>query len=238
MRIYARLQYGQLAALYLLDARQYKDPQVCNKGGALGSSTLNPAQCAAWHDPKRSLLGRQQERWLVDEFAATKSRETAWNVLGQPTLFGQRDFKNGPGQSLWNDGWDGYTAARSRVTDALRQHAVSNPVLLGGDVHENWVGHVKADYADPNSASVGVEFCGTSITSRSSGSAKLAERLAENPHFVFADAQRKGYGVVEFTPRQLTTTLRVVDDVTRQDTQIETLARFTVQAGQPVVERA
>ena len=126
----------------------------------------------------------------------------------------------------------------SRVTDALRQHAVSNPVLLGGDVHENWVGHVKADYADPNSASVGVEFCGTSITSRSSGSAKLAERLAENPHFVFADAQRKGYGVVEFTPRQLTTTLRVVDDVTRQDTQIETLARFTVQAGQPVVERA
>lgn len=238
MRIYSRLQYGQLAALYLLDARQYKDPQVCNKGGALGSSTLNPAQCPAWNDPKRSLLGRQQERWLVDEFAKTKSRETGWNVLGQPTLFGQRDFKNGPGQSLWNDGWDGYTAARSRVTDALRQHAVSNPVLLGGDVHENWVGHVKADYADPSSASVGVEFCGTSITSRSSGSAKLAERLAENPHFVFADAQRKGYGVVEFTPRHLTTTLRVVDDVTRQDTQIETLARFTGQAGQPVVERA
>ncbi len=36
---------------------------------------------------------------------------------------------------------------------------------------------------------------------------------------VKADAQRKGYGVAEFTKAQLTTTLRVVDDVTRQDTK-------------------
>ena len=61
--------------------------------------------------------------------------------------------------------------------------------------------------------------------------------MAKNPHFVFADAQRKGYGVVEFTPSQLSTTLRVLDDVTRQDTKIETLASFTVLAGRPVVER-
>jgi alkaline phosphatase D len=238
MRIYTRLQYGRLASLYLLDARQYKDPQVCNKGETLGSSMVNPATCPQWNDPQRSLLGSQQEHWLYDEFAKPRSLATGWNVLGQQTLFGQRDFKVGPGQTFWNDGWDGYTAARSRLTDALRKHAVPNPVLLGGDVHENWVGHVKADYADVSSASVGVEFCGTSITSRSGGNTKTAERLAENPHFAFADAQRKGYGVAEFTPGQLTTTLRVVDDVTRQDTRIETLARFAVQAGRPVVERA
>jgi len=54
---------------------------------------------------------------------------------------------------------------------------------------------------------------------------------------VFADAQAKGYGVVEFTPTQLTTTLRVVDDVTRRGTRIETLASFTVQSGRPVIEQ-
>jgi alkaline phosphatase D len=238
MRIYTRVQYGRLASLYLLDARQYKDPQVCNQGESLGSSMVNPATCPAWQDPQRSLLGRQQERWLYDEFAKPRSLETGWNVLGQQTLFGQRDFKVGPGQTLWNDGWDGYAAARSRLTDALRKHALPNPVLLGGDIHENWVGHVKADYADANSASVGVEFCGTSISSRSGGNAKPAERLAQNPHFVFADALGKGYGVVEFTPSQLITTLRVVDDVTRRDTKIETLAKFVVQSGRPVIERA
>lgn len=237
MRIYTRLQYGRLASLYLLDARQYKDPQVCTKGGALGSSTVNPAQCAEWNDPKRSLLGQQQERWLSDEFSKTRSRDTGWNVVGQQTLMGQRDFMPGPGQTLWNDGWDGYTAARTRFTDSLRKHDVPNPVLLGGDVHENWVGHVKADYTKASSASVGVEFCGTSITSRSGGNARTAERLAENPHFVFADAQRKGYGVVEFTPQQLTTTLRAVDDVTSRETKIETLAVFAVQSGRPLIER-
>ena len=81
-----------------------------------------------------------------------------------------------------------------------------------------------------------VEFCGTSITSRSGGIQRTAERLAANPHFVFAQAQAKGYGVVEFRPTQLSTTLRVLDDVTRQDSEIETLARFTVQAGRAVVE--
>lgn len=237
MRLYSRVQHGQLASLYLLDARQYKDPQVCTRGGKLGSSSVNPAQCSAWNEPRRSLLGMQQERWLDTEFGKAAREQGVWNVVGQQTAFGQRDYQPGPGQSLGNDGWDGYSMARRRLTDSLRQHALPNPVLLGGDVHENWVGHVKADYADAASSSVGVEFCGTSITSRSGGNSKLAERLAENPHFVFAEAERKGYGVVEFTPTQLTTTLRVVDDVTRPDTAIETLARFVVPAGQAVIEK-
>ena len=157
--------------------------------------------------------------------------------MGQTSLFGQRDFLKGPGQRLWNDGWDGYASARTRLTDALRKNAVSNPVLLGGDVHENWVGHVKADYDDAASPSIGVEFCGTSITSRSAGNAKIPEYLAENPHFVFADSERKGYGVVDLTPRSLITTLRVVSDVTQAETTIETLAQFSVQAGRPLIEK-
>ena len=236
MRIHQRVQFGQLADLYLLDARQYKDPQPCTKGGAMGSSIVNPAQCPAWPDPGRSLLGQRQEQWLAQELAQGRSRQTRWQMLGQQTLFGPRDFRPGPGQSLWNDGWDGYSAARTRLTDALQRHQVPNPVLLGGDVHENWVGHVKADYSNPASASIGVEFCGTSITSRSGGNARTAERLAENPHFVFADAQRKGYGLLDFSPTELRTILRVVDDVTRADAGIDTLARFVVEAGRAVVE--
>jgi alkaline phosphatase D len=234
MRIYQQVQFGRLASLYLLDSRQYRDQQVCTKGGHPGSGTVDPTHCAAWSDPARSMLGAQQEQWLDAGMARSNGQ---WNVIGQQTLFGPRDFKPGPGQSFWNDGWDGYSAARSRLTGSLRGNKVSNPVLLGGDVHENWVGHVKADYADAASATVGVEFCGTSITSRSGGNSKTAERLAENPHFVFAEAQRKGYGVAEFTSKQLTTTLRVVEDVTRKDSKVETLAAFVVPAGRPVIER-
>jgi alkaline phosphatase D len=235
MRIYSRQRLGQLATLYLLDTRQYRDAQVCTPGGKFGSRFVDPAACPQWNDPKRSLLGAAQEQWLDTALA---SDTAGWAVIGQQTLFGQRDARPGPGQLLWNDGWDGYGAARTRLTDALQRHRVANPVLLGGDVHENWVGHVKADYDRPDSDTVGVEFCGTSITSRSAGNAKIPERLAENPHFIFADSERKGYGVAEFTPGRLTTTLRVVDDVTRKDAGIQTLARFVVEAGRPQLEKA
>ncbi|MBK9238489.1 MAG: alkaline phosphatase D family protein [Rhodoferax sp.] len=238
LRIYRSVPFGRLANLYLLDARQYKDRQVCTKDGRRGSGTVNPRHCPQWNDPKRSMLGQAQEQWLEQELGQQGAAGVTWNVLGQQTLLGQRDFRPGPEQFLWNDGWDGYAGARQRLTDTLQRQAASNPVFLGGDVHEHWVGHVKADYASTNSANVGVEFCGTSITSRSGGNGKLAERLAENPHFVFAECERKGYGVAEFTPARLTTTLRVLEDVARPDSGIETLAQFAVQSGRSVIERA
>ena len=65
----------------------------------------------------------------------------------------------------------------------------------------------------------------------------MAARLAENPHFIFADSERKGYGVVEFTAKQIQTELRVVDDVRQLTSKIETLAKFTVEAGMSQVQR-
>lgn len=237
MRIYAQVSYGRLASLYTLDARQYRDVQVCTRNGKSGASTVNPASCPAWNDPARSLLGQRQEAWLDARLGASAGRGGPWNVLGQQSLFGQRDFRAGAGQLLWNDGWDGYAAARGRLTDALQKSAAGTPVFLGGDVHENWVGQVKADYANPDSAAMGVEFCGTSISSRSAGNAKISEVLAENPHFVFADSGRRGYGVADFSTKRLLTTLRVVSDVTRPDSGIETLASFSVEAGSAEVNR-
>ncbi len=245
MRIYNRIDFGKLATFYMLDCRQYRDAQVCTAPGAAVSGQVNPADCANWLDPQRTLLGEQQETWLRNEFDKSKLGGGMWNVMGQQSLFGQRDNKPGEGQSFWNDGWDGYSAARTRMTNVLQKNAVKNPVFLGGDVHENWVGYVKSDYAQTAaakaSASIGVEFCGTSITSTSPNVARTAARLAENPHFVFADAKYRGYGVVEFTPKQITTTLRVVDDAKLKTTKVETLAQFVVPAasaaGRAVIER-
>jgi alkaline phosphatase D len=231
MRIYQRVPYGRLASLYMLDARQYKDAQVCTRDGKAGSSTLNPASCAAWKDPARSMLGAQQERWLEAEWSRAASKESGWNVVGQQSLLGQRDFH--PGRARFC----GTTAgmAMRRRARALPTPCKNTP----SPTRSCWAATcTKTGSATsrpitpmPASASVGTEFCGTSITSRSNGNAKIPDYLAENPHFVFADSERKGYGVVELTPGKLTTTLRVVDDVTRADSGVQTLAQFAVQAG-------
>ena len=110
-------------------------------------------------------------------------------------------------------------------------------MFFGGDLHENSVGHVEADYGRRGSASIGVEFCGTSITSRPGAIDRLPARMAENPHFVFADAVHRGYGVAEFTPARMTATLRGLADVSRIDATVSTLAQFAVAAGRARLER-
>jgi len=237
LRIHERVQIGRLLSLHLLDGRQYRDAQVCTRDGRRGSGTVDPANCAAWVDPARTLLGWDQERWLEQSLAGSPTRETRWNALAQQTVFGPRDFRPGPGEIFSNDGWDGYPAARGRLIDTLRRNAVPNPVFLGGDIHANWVGHVRADPARPSGGDIAVEFCGTSITSRGGGNGKLAALMAANPHCVFADGQEHGYGVVDFSASALTTRLRVVGDVREQDTGISTLASFRVEAGRPALIR-
>ena len=232
LRIYQQLRLGQLATLQLLDNRQYRSLQACTRNGAAGSSQVDPSKCEAWNDPNRTLLGAEQEAW----FKAQASSSTApWNLIAQSSLFGQRDFRAGSGQSFWNDGWDGYAPARSRVIESLAANKTAMPVMIGGDVHANWVGHIKSDYQKAKSAAIGVEFCGAGISARGSTNEGLPARLERNPHFVFADQERNGYGILEITPTQLNATLRVVDTVTKSESKIETLASFTVIAGRPEV---
>jgi hypothetical protein len=73
LRIYGEVPYGKLANLYLLDDRQYRDRQVCNKGFGYGSGWVDPDQCEEWLDPQRSLLGPQQEQWLNQSFANARN---------------------------------------------------------------------------------------------------------------------------------------------------------------------
>ena len=238
LRIHDRLQFGRLASVHLLDARQFKDAQVCTQGGRPGAGTVDPATCPSLGDPARSMLGWDQERWLQASLADAGTRQTRWNLLAQQTVFGQRDFRPGPGRILVNDGWDGYPAARQRLIGDLRRYQVSNPVFLGGDIHANWVGHVLEDHERADSPAVAVELCGTSITSRGGGNQRKAALLAENPHCVFFDGQEHGYGVAELSAAGLRTELRVVSDVRKPDATISTLATFAVEAGRSRILRS
>lgn len=234
-RIFGSTVFGQLATLYTLDDRQFRDPQACTPGNRPGGARINPDGCETLFQTHRTLLGQEQEGWLKRQF---ESSRTQWNILGQQTLLGRRNFDTSGGLRLWNDGWDGYPAARRRLTDSMRDTRLSNPVVLGGDIHENWVGHILSDYNNPESAKVGVEFCGTSITSLSSASQTKTEQIREaNPHFIFANSEYRGYGVAEFTPKSLTTTLKAVKDATNPSSEAFTLARFQVESGRQDLQK-
>ena len=132
------------------------------------------------------------------------------------------------------DPWDGYPAARLRLTQALAQQPPRNTVLIGGDIHQNYVCRVQADPLRPDSATVASEFCGTSISSHSSATVERAQAiLRDNPHVLLAAPEKRGYAWVDLTPARWQTTLMAVDQPGRADSPLSVQARFVVEDGRP-----
>jgi alkaline phosphatase D len=234
MRLYTRVSYGGLADFHVLDDRQYRSHQACARPGRGGSTIVE--ECPERLDPRRTMLGDVQERWLMDNLDRSRAR---WNVLAQQTLMAQLDRKVGHGQAFWTDGWDGYPAARRRLLDFFADRKPMNPVVIGGDVHSFWVTDLKRDFDDPASPVVASEFVGTSITSQLDRPQAAQDALvAENPHIKYGDLTRRGYVHMELTPARARAELRGLDNVTSRGAGIATMATFVVEDGRPGAQRA
>ena len=226
MRIYDRYEFGDLAQFYMLDDRQYRTYQACQRPGRGGSSRVT--ECSERLDPARTLLGMEQERWLEQSLATTRAR---WNVIAQQTLMAQLALTNRNGRSFWTDGWDGYPAARARLLGSVAQLKPRNPLVLGGDVHCTWVADLKSDFDDPRSPVIATELCGTSITSQGPTANQVRAELAENPHLRYGNGTQRGYLKVELGRSACRALVRTLDNVKRADSGISTAAAFTVEDG-------
>ncbi|MGZ5276903.1 MAG: alkaline phosphatase D family protein [Caldimonas sp.] len=230
MRIVGRLDWGSLARIHLVDDRQYRDVQACSKPGRGGSNTVALADCPGLVDPRRSLLGFEQERWLADGWDLTRP----WNLLAQQTLMARFSWQDpAQGGRYWNDGWNGYAASRDRLLGVVAEKKVPGVVVLGGDVHSNYVADLKADFDDPRSPVVASEFCGTSITSLSLAQSRVDAALPFNPHIHLGRSDQRGYMSFELDPKQLRVRLQTVDRPLDPASGITTTARFVVDPSQP-----
>ena len=237
MRIVQRLDWGRLARLHLVDDRQYRDVQVCQKPGKGGSNTLSVADCPALRNPQRTLLGAEQERWLADSWTTQRP----WNLLAQQTLmarFAWTDPAGPDGGTYWTDGWDGYAPARQRLLRAVADRKVPGVVVLGGDVHANYVADLKLDFDDPQSPVLASEFCGTSITSLGLAQERVDAARGFNPHVHHARADQRGYIRFVLTPAQLQADLWVLADARDPNSAVASQGRFVVDAGMPGAQRA
>ncbi|MBK9166401.1 MAG: alkaline phosphatase D family protein [Bryobacterales bacterium] len=224
MLLYRRLAYGNLAEFSVLDTRQYRTDQPCDDG------TKPP--CPAMLDPNATMMGPEQEQWLVDGL----NRSTAcWNVLAQQVMMAKVDRMPGPDVAHPMDQWAGYEVARNRLLAYLGERRIANPVVLTGDIHSNWVADLHVDFSNPKSLKVGTEFVATSISSSGDGSdtvPTVAAYLPENPHVKFFNSQR-GYVRCVVTPDQWRSDYRVVEYVTKPGSPIATRASFVVENGRP-----
>ncbi|MGI4853666.1 MAG: alkaline phosphatase D family protein, partial [Janthinobacterium lividum] len=229
MTIYRTLPYGKLAQFTVVDTRQFRTDQPC------GDNFKAP--CTAQTNPAATMMGATQEAWFGNALANSPAQ---WNIVANQVMIQQLQERRN-GETVFNmDQWDGYPAARKRLTDFLAERKPSNPVVVTGDTHQTWVGNLKADFDDPHSAVVGTELVGTSITSGGDGVAKTQfsdEELANNPHIVYNNDLR-GYFLCEIDAREMRSELRTVNHVTTSDGVVTTSARFRTEAGRPGVVTA
>src|SRR5918995_2610017 len=224
LQLYRPFTYGTLASISMLDTRQYRTDQPC------GDNVQLP--CAATKDPRATLLGATQEKWLMDRLNRSQA---GWNFLAQQVPMARLDRFAGPERRFSMDKWDGYEHSRSRLLKFLGTRKPSNPVTLAGDVHNNSVNDIRLNVDDPKTPIIATEFVGTSITSTGDGADKsplMEAMVSENECVRFANDQR-GYVRFDLRPKELRADFRVVEYVSRPGASIKTRASFVVEDGRP-----
>ena len=223
MRIDRRMQFGGLIDFSVLDTRQWRSDQACGDG--------SHTDCAEALDPSRTILGAEQENWLFENLATARAK---WTVIGQQVPTYVRDLaKWDPAGRFSMDKWDGYAVSRQRLYARLQQTKAPNPVILSGDVHTHWGADLKTDYANPRSATVGVEFTNSSVTSTGDGSDVSPiwnDIKGDNPHIKYHSA-RRGYIACTATPAQMRADFKILDKVSVADLPVRTGGSLVVEAG-------
>jgi len=225
--IFRSFACGDLLDLVMLDTRHAgRDPQLdrCDTEGLA--------------DPRRQLLGAEQEDWFDERLTESQARGARWRLIGQQVMFAPL-LRSASGCVQNPDGWDGYAASRARVLARLREREIDNVVLLTGDVHSAWAIDVAEDPFDParydpatGSGSALVEFVTPAVSSPAAG--QSAPRIMDlHPHVKFTDQTRQGYLLLDVTRERVLGEWYFVPTVREQSAEVVFGAAFQTRAGEP-----
>ena len=230
MSLYRRGRFGRLAEFFVLDTRQYRTDQP-------NGDRKSPLNAAAL-DPRNTLLGLEQRKWLFDSLSSSSG---TWNILAQQVMMALADRARPDSPAIYSmDQWPGYAHERQLLLKHLQGRRISNPVVLTGDIHSNWANELRVDDFKPEQDVVATEFVASSLASGGNGTSStkgLDEYLARNPCTRFFNRER-GYIICDVTPKTCTADYRVIDDVLKPGGKTTSRARFTVEAGTPKIHPA
>ncbi|HEX4879964.1 MAG TPA: alkaline phosphatase D family protein [Limnobacter sp.] len=249
-KIFRRVQFGDMADLFLLDTRLYdRDIEA--------ATPVNPLEGAA-SDPDRTMIGQEQFDFLINGMRGSSAQ---WKLIGNQVVFHQWIIKpglNNPAPTPVNDvlapsglngdAWDAYGAERQRIINALRGsdggNPIDNAVILTGDVHTAWVADITDNPNQPLDAvggynpltgqgSVAVEFVVTSVTSPGldvPNEIIQAIRLT-SPHIKHVNVTERGYSVLRVAEDKTTCEFWAVSTITERGGSERLSASFEVNNG-------
>ena len=218
--IHRRIDVEGLARVWMLDGRQYRSDQACERLDLLPAHE----RCDVVDDPERTMLGTEQEAWLD----AGLVDDGVWDLIGQQTVLTDMSISIGGVTGINNDQWDGYAAARERLVESASKTPRS--LVLSGDIHAAMLNQV-GPLDEPRL----IELVAPSATTRMDrtlaaglGLALLAHRNVR----VFEPAVH-GYLLLDMSSSQITVTLRNVDP-NDSESSVSTVGRWLITPGSRV----
>ncbi len=234
VQLYRRLDYGRLLRIHLLDTRQYRDDQICDKSGDKNCRSQSELS-------KGSILGRRQHAWLADGLEDSYH----WNLIAQQVVVSPFNPQESDSEQIAGsmDAWSGYPQSRQHLVKAIQDKNLSNVVISTGDVHQNIVLQLPARDDELDKNPVAAEFVCTSISSLGDGQdlktkgPDFNKVLSRSPHMLYANGHR-GYQVFSITANEWRTDIMKVDKISDRSGKLSVLQSFTVENGVPSIHRS
>ena len=232
LHCYRAFDVGSLVKLVMLDTRTFRSqwialvPDIITL--ALDITVLEDSATAATlapllealSDTGRTMLGAEQKAWL--DGLLTPQQMGVWNLIAQQVMFSPIPVSDlsayglppyplsNPGNGIV-DKWDGYQADRDWLLERLAP--LSNPVVLTGDIHQEFALEIPdpaggfVDAGGVQAGSVGTEFTATSVVN-GPRLWPLTEAAAQQliPWLEHGDIDNplsKGFTVLDFTADRL-----------------------------------
>lgn len=212
-RIWRVLRYGGLVDLFLLDTRIW------------GRDIQLPPGDPEIADPRRQILGADQEAWLAAQLRASSAR---WKLVGQQVMM--------MAVPAWfrEDGWDEYPAARDRFYDLLAREAVPDVVILSGDVHSSWAGELSRA---PDAPPLAVELITPAVTAPGTKTHSATRLTKDAPFIKYVDLVKNGFILLSVYEERVHAAWYHVRDVSDEDGgDLRFGAGFAVYRGQTRLE--
>ena len=256
-------QVGDLATIFLPETRVTARDKPFDLGAILKGkgdvgATLKQFAETGYRDPRRQLMGAEQESWLFGGFTKSVKAGTRWQVCAQQIVMGSlftppesqgwfgadqpdnvkrrveiSQLAAKAGLPLNMDSWDGYPAARDRLL-AAAQRADANLVTLSGDSHNAWAFDLTHD-----GRPAGIEVGGHSVTSPGfeaytpgiSDAVRVSALRASSPQLKWANTQDRGYATVAFTSDKVTADWHNVASIRAHELKLTGSRRMTATRG-------